>query len=147
MWYQIQFLSFFLKKPHTSDLNPKNWFWDTFSPIYVVLLGRLFPKTIRFTHEWIRTNHLNFMKIGSTCIVRSYTYIRISTLQIRNQDLQNKKRDNSFQYTYMMERQLVYLSLQRGGTIVDTAEQQFLYVEVGLFQKKKKKKKRLGISF
>ncbi len=26
--------------------------------------SRLFPKTIGFTHEWTRTNHVNFMKIG-----------------------------------------------------------------------------------
>ncbi len=32
-----------------SDLNPKNWFWGHISHISVVLLGRLFPKTIEFT--------------------------------------------------------------------------------------------------
>ncbi len=47
-----------------SDLNPKNWFWGHIFLISVVLLGRLFPRTIKFTHEWIHTNHVNFMKIG-----------------------------------------------------------------------------------
>ncbi len=31
----------------------------------LVLLGRSFPKTIGFTHEYIYTNFVNFTKIGS----------------------------------------------------------------------------------
>ncbi len=52
-----------------------------------------------------------------------------------------------FEYTYMIERQLVYLSLQCGTTTIDRAEQDFPWVKVGLFQQKKKKKKQLRISF
>ncbi len=48
-----------------SDLNPKTGFGGTFSPIPVVLLGQLFPKTIGFTHEGTHTSHVNFMKIDS----------------------------------------------------------------------------------
>ncbi len=39
----------------------------------------------------------------------------------------------------MMERQLVYPSLQHGGTTIDSAEQQFPCMKVGIFQQKKKK--------
>ncbi len=59
------FQFFCIKSLIWSDLNTKNWFWGTFSPISVVLLDRLFPKTIGFTHEWTRINHVNFMKIDS----------------------------------------------------------------------------------
>ncbi len=37
----------------------------TFSPISMVLLAWLFPKTIEFTNGWTCTHHLNFMKICS----------------------------------------------------------------------------------
>ncbi len=63
--YQIQFLKFFLKNPHNVWLKPKKLVLGTFFPASVVLWGQLFPKTIGFTHEWIRTNHMNFKKIGS----------------------------------------------------------------------------------
>ncbi len=45
---------------------------------------------------------------------------------------------NTFEYTFMMERQLVYLSLQRSGTIIDSAEQYIPCAKLGLFQQKKK---------
>ncbi len=64
--YRIQFSSFFLKTPHTVRLKPEKLVLrGTFSPIFVVPFGRLFRKTIAFTHKWTRTNHVNFMKIGS----------------------------------------------------------------------------------
>ncbi len=60
------FKFFSQKTPIPSDLNSKSWFWGHISPyLSVVLLRQLFPKTIGFTHEWMRTNHVNFMKIGS----------------------------------------------------------------------------------
>ncbi len=55
---------FYSNNPILTKRKPKNWFWGTFSPISVVLLGRLFSKTIGFTHVWTRTNHVKFMKIG-----------------------------------------------------------------------------------
>ncbi len=39
-------------------------FGSTFSHISVVLLGRLFPNTMGFTHRWSNINHVNFMSIG-----------------------------------------------------------------------------------
>ncbi len=46
--------------------NQKTSFGGTFSPISVVLLlDRLFPKTIDFTYVCTLTNHANFMKIDS----------------------------------------------------------------------------------
>ncbi len=42
----------------------------------------------------------------------------------------------------MMERQLVYLALQHGGATIDSGEQNFLCAKVGLFQQKKKTKKK-----
>ncbi len=46
-------------------LNPKNWFlWHIF-PHICGSIGLLFPKTIRFTRGWTRTNHVYFMKIIS----------------------------------------------------------------------------------
>ncbi len=52
------------KKPYHLTRTQKTGFGGTFSPISVVLSGRLFPKTIGFTHEWNRSNHMNFVKIG-----------------------------------------------------------------------------------
>ncbi len=57
---------FFPQKPsYRLDESRKIGFGDTFSPMSMVLLGRLFSKIIGFTHEWTRTNSVNFMKIGS----------------------------------------------------------------------------------
>ncbi len=64
MGYWILFSNFFRKK-YRAEWKPKNQFWGHISHISVVLLGRLFPKTIGFTHWWTRTNHVNFRKIGS----------------------------------------------------------------------------------
>ncbi len=48
--------------------------------------------------------------------------------------------EKTFAYTYMMARQLVYLSLQRGGTTIDSVGPSAVScVKVGLFQQKKKK--------
>ncbi len=44
------------KTPYRPTSTRKTGFGGTFSPISVVLMGRLFPKTIGFTHEWTRTN-------------------------------------------------------------------------------------------
>ncbi len=68
------------KKPYHLNLTQKTTFGGTFSPISVVLLGRLFLKTIGFTHWWTRTNHVIFMKIGSklrpeSCVLILHTYI------------------------------------------------------------------------
>ncbi len=88
----------FSEKAVFSEETAKNRFGGTFSPIYVVLLGWLFPKTIRFTHEWTRTNHVNFMKIGSKLrLYRNFLYICIYIYKhcgfvIRN--LQNEKSDH-----------------------------------------------------
>ncbi len=46
----------------------------------MVLLGRLFPKTIGFTHGWNRTNHVNFMKVRSKlqpvlCVLYITTFV------------------------------------------------------------------------
>ncbi len=38
---------------------------SSFFPVSVVLLDRSFQKTIGFTHEWTRTNRVNFIKIDS----------------------------------------------------------------------------------
>ncbi len=56
---------FFSKTTIPSDLNPENWFWRLISPHICVLLGRLFSKTIGFTHKWTCINHVNFMQIES----------------------------------------------------------------------------------
>ncbi len=63
----------------------------------MVLLGRLSPKTIGFTHEWTRTNRVNFMKIGSKLrpAYRNFLYINkyvsILTLRICNQGPSKRK--------------------------------------------------------
>ncbi len=88
--YRIQFSSFFFKKPHTVRLKlEKLVFRGTFSFISMVLLGRLFPKTIEFTHEWSGTDQVNFMKISSklwpvSCVhIHKYIYLyRSSVLYI-----------------------------------------------------------------
>ncbi len=82
---------FFSKNPILTEWKSKNWFWGYILPRIsgMVLLGRLFPKTIRFTHGWARTNHMNFMKIGSklrpvSCVL-IHKYISTLTLRICNQ--------------------------------------------------------------
>ncbi len=65
------------KYPYWLNESRKDSFWDTFSPILVVLLGWLFPKTIVFAHGWTHTKHRNFMKIGST--LRSVSRVLIHT--------------------------------------------------------------------
>ncbi len=83
---------FFLKNPHTIWLKHKiTGFVGTFSPISVILLGRLFSKTIGFTHERTRTNHVNFMKIKSTATYVCHKFLCILTLQISNQGLLKQK--------------------------------------------------------
>ncbi len=59
--------------------SQKTGFEGTFPSISVVLLRRLFPKTIRFAHGWTHTNHINFMKIDSTlqpisCVLIQHKY-------------------------------------------------------------------------
>ncbi len=48
------FKFFSQKPPYHLTYTRKTGFGGTFSPISVILLGRLFPKTIGFTHEWTR---------------------------------------------------------------------------------------------
>ncbi len=62
---EYYFEVFSSKYPYRLNESRKTGFGGTFSLISVVLLGRLFPKPIEFIHEWIRTNHVNFMKIES----------------------------------------------------------------------------------
>ncbi len=59
------FKFFSQKTPFRLTKTRKTGFGGTFSPISVVLLGRLFPKTIGFTHESTHANRANFMKICS----------------------------------------------------------------------------------
>ncbi len=64
--------------------SQKTIFGGTFSPVSVVLLRQLFPKTIGFTHVWIRANYVNFMKIGSILWPVSWHSRSILTLLICN---------------------------------------------------------------
>ncbi len=71
------------ENPYRLNESQKTGFGGAFSPISVVLSARLFPKTIEFTHGWIRTNYVNFMKIGSKLrpvshvLVYKYIYTRL----------------------------------------------------------------------
>ncbi len=61
-------LKFFPQEsPYRLNESEKTSFGGTFSPISVVLLNQLFQKKkkVGFAHVWTRTNHVNFMKIGS----------------------------------------------------------------------------------
>ncbi len=59
-------LKFFPQKsPHRLNESEKPGFGGTFFSISVVLLGRLFTKTIGFTHGWAHTYPVNFFKISS----------------------------------------------------------------------------------
>ncbi len=57
------------KIPYWLDEGQKTGFGGIFSPILVVLLGRLFPKTKGFTHRWTRIKHVNFMKSSKLRLV------------------------------------------------------------------------------
>ncbi len=72
--YSVQV--FFSKTPIPSDLNPKTRFWGTFSPISVVLLGRLFPKTIGFTMRVPTPTMWILWKSDHNCdLYRNFFYI------------------------------------------------------------------------
>ncbi len=97
MGYQIQFLSFFLKKkPILFDLNPKNRFWGHIFPHICGSVGRIVSKNNR-VHPWVDPHqpcefHENRIRTA-TCILTSYTYIDISilTLRICNQGSSKRK--------------------------------------------------------
>ncbi len=60
----------------------------------MVPLGRLFPKILGFTHGWTRTNHANFMKIGSklrpaSCDLIHYIHVYIQNFCVKDPFLKN----------------------------------------------------------
>ncbi len=73
--------------PYHLTQTRKTGFGGMFSPISVVLLGRLFPKTIKFIRGWTRTNHVNFIKNR----FKTATCINILTLRICNQGPPKRK--------------------------------------------------------
>ncbi len=50
------------KTPYRLNESQKTSFGGRLS---VVLLDRLIPEKIEFTHRWTRTNHMDFIKTGS----------------------------------------------------------------------------------
>ncbi len=59
-------------------------FGGTFSPIYVVLLGRLFPKTIGFTHEWTEVEGVKIVVISFRNIATNISHrMQDTTILIR----------------------------------------------------------------
>ncbi len=79
-------LKFFLRKSsYQPNESQKPVFKSTFSPISVVLLGQLLPKTIGLTHGWTNIYRVNFMKISPKLWHVSCVLIRISTLWTCNQ--------------------------------------------------------------
>ncbi len=91
MGYQIQFLSFFLKKPIPFDLNPKYRFWGHIFSHICGSIGPIVSKNNRI-YPWADPHqpcefHENRIKTA-TCIVTSFLYIYICvsiiTLRIRN---------------------------------------------------------------
>ncbi len=65
MGHRILFLSFSLKIPYTGLMIDEKPVLGHILRILVVLFGRLFPKTLGFTHARIRNNRVNFMKVSS----------------------------------------------------------------------------------
>ncbi len=59
-------LRFFPQKtPYWLNESEESSFGGTFSPYQWFYWTNCFQKKVRFTHVWTRTNHVNFMKIGS----------------------------------------------------------------------------------
>ncbi len=84
----IVFKFFPQKSAYRLNESQKTSFEGTFSPIPVVLLGRLLTKIIGLTYGWTRIYHVNFMKISSKLRPLSCGLIHIFVIKY----LQNKKR-------------------------------------------------------
>ncbi len=83
------------KFPYRLNESQKTGFGGTFSSISVILFGRLFPKTIRFTRRWTRTNPLNFIKIGLELQPVSCVLLHIQ-IYIMRSEKSHTKLDNLF---------------------------------------------------
>ncbi len=73
MGYWIQFLSFFLKNTHIVWLKHKKPVLGAHFTPFCGSIGPIVSKNNRFTHEWTRTNHVNFM--NQNCdLYRNFLY-------------------------------------------------------------------------